>query len=358
VLVEDAVVRQVVLPVHGAHAPAGADGARVGEVEVEPGRADERDDPVRRRRDLLERLAGGPYERRAQEQVLGRVARGRELGEEDEVGARGTRLGDAVEDLRAVAVEVPDDDVDLGEGDPQGFRLSVTNSDSTRLAVVEIVFERRYRGPLTSANGGYACGRLAAYVDAPEVEVTLRLPPPLERPLEVRRDGDAVLLLDGVSVVAEARPSSVDLEAPAPVSLADARLAAARHVRVGDPVFHECFVCGIREEGDGLRVYAGPVEGREPLLAAPATLPEAAAELVWAAIDCPGAYAVGAAGRGSVVLGRMTARVDVVPRAGETCVAVAWPLGEDGRKLYAGTALFSTDGELYGVARQVWIQPR
>jgi hypothetical protein len=223
---------------------------------------------------------------------------------------------------------------------------------------VEIVFDRRFRGPLTSANGGYACGRLAAFVEAPEVEVTLRLPPPLERPLEVRRTGESVLLLDGDALVAEARPSAVDLEAPPPVSLEDAQEAADRHVRVGDPVFHECFVCGIRAEADGLGVYAGSVDGREELLAAPVTFPESAPEIVWAAIDCPGAYAVGAVGRGSVVLGRMTARIDRVPDAGETCVAVAWPLGEDGRKLFAGTALFTERGELLGAARQTWIEPR
>lgn len=220
------------------------------------------------------------------------------------------------------------------------------------------MFDRRFRGPLTSANGGYACGRLAAYVDAPEVEVTLRLPPPVERPLEVRRTREAVLLLDGDALVAEARPSAVDLEAPASVSLDDARAAAKRHVRVGDPLFHECFVCGIRAEEDGLGVYAGSVHGRDSVLAAPVSFPEAAPEIVWAAIDCPGAYAVGAAGRGSIVLGRMTARVDRVPGVGETCVAVAWPLGEESRKLFAGTALFTAGGELLATARQTWIEPR
>ena len=65
---------------------------------------------------------------------------------------------------------------------------------------------------------------------------------------------------------------------------------------------------------------------------------------MWAAIDCPGAYAVGAEGRGEVVLGRMTARVDRVPADEEPCVVVSWPLGEDDRKLYAGTALFTSDG--------------
>ena len=115
-------------------------------------------------------------------------------------------------------------------------------------------------------------------------------------------------------------------------------------------------MCGLRE--DGLEIRVGPVAGREPLQAAPVTLPEAGPEFVWAAVDCPGAYAVGAEGRGDIVLGRMTARVERVPAAGEECVVMAWPLGEDGRKLHAATALFSAAGELLAVARQTWIAPK
>jgi hypothetical protein len=223
---------------------------------------------------------------------------------------------------------------------------------------VEITFSYRFRGPLESANGGYACGRLASFVEADEVEVTLRLPPPLERRLTVRTNDGSALLLDGEAVVAEARSAPVEADAPAPVSLADAEDAATRHVRVGNEVFRECFVCGIRPERDGLCIYAGAVAGREPLHAAPWTVTESAPELVWAAIDCPGAYAVGAEGRGEVVLGRMAARVDRLPEVGERCVSVSWPLGEDGRKLYAGTALFAEDGDLLAIARQTWIAPR
>jgi hypothetical protein len=221
---------------------------------------------------------------------------------------------------------------------------------------VQIVLPYRFRGPLTSANGGYACGRLAAFVDADEVEVTLRRPPPLERPLAVERDNDAVRLLDGHVLVAEARPAPVDVEPPAPVSVHDAGEARKRHVRDSSPDFRECYVCGVRE--DGLEIGVGPVVGREPLHASPIALPERTAELVWAAIDCPGAYAVGAEGRGEVVLGRMTARVSRVPDADEQCVVASWPLGEDGRKLFSGTALFAEDGELLALARQTWIVPR
>jgi hypothetical protein len=221
---------------------------------------------------------------------------------------------------------------------------------------MEIAFPHRYRGPLASANGGYACGRLAAFVDADEVEVTLRLPPPLDRPLRVEHDGGQVRLLDGEVVVAEASPSQLAVDAPAPVSLPDAEQARERHVREWTPDFRECYVCGVRV--DGLEIRAGLVAGREPVHAAPVALLEPGAEFVWAAIDCPGAYAVGAEGRGDIVLGRMTARVDRVPDVGEECVVASWPLGEDGRKLYAGTALFSGDGELIAVAKQTWIVPR
>ncbi len=223
---------------------------------------------------------------------------------------------------------------------------------------MEVTFPRRFRGPLTSANGGYASGTLAAFLEGGAVEVTLRLPPPLDRPLVVERNGDGVVLLDGAALVADARVVELDLDPPAPVSFADAEQASGRFVDIGSAEFRECFVCGVRDEHDGLGIYAGSVEGREPLHAAPWTLSEASPELVWAAIDCPGAYAVGAAGRGGVVLGRMTARLDRVPDRGDRCVVVSWPIGEDGRKLFAGTALFAEGGELLAIAKQVWIAPR
>jgi len=224
-----------------------------------------------------------------------------------------------------------------------------------RLSGENITIDPRYRGPLTSGNGGYTAGRLAAYVDGP-AEVTLRLPPPLERPLHVAPDDGRVLLLDGEQVVAEARPASPDLDPPEPVTVEEATEAASRHVRFGGETFSECFSCGIRPD-DGLSIHAGPVAGRDAH-AAPWTAHEVSPEVIWAAIDCSGAYAVGGPGRGEVVLGRMTAEIRRLPGEGEQCVVVAWPLGEDGRKLQAGTALLAADGECLALARQIWIQPR
>ena len=218
-----------------------------------------------------------------------------------------------------------------------------------------VTIGRRYRGPLHSGNGGYTAGLLAGFLAGP-AEVTLRLPPPLERPLRVAEAEDRVLLLDGDAVVAEATPARVELEPPEPPTLEQARVAAARHVRFAGENFSECFSCGVRPE-DGLCIHPGVVVGMN-LHAAPWTAREVSPEVVWAAIDCSGAYAVGGPGRGEVVLGRMAAEIRRLPEEGEECIVVAWPLGEDGRKLFAGTALYGADGEPLAVARQTWIQPR
>jgi hypothetical protein len=218
-----------------------------------------------------------------------------------------------------------------------------------------MTIERRFRGPLHSANGGYTAGRLAAFVDGP-AEVTLRLPPPLDRPLTVTEEDGRLLLLDGEAVVAEARPGRPDVDVPAPVSFAEAEEAATRHVRFAGENFSECFSCGVRPD-DGLCINPGAVSGRD-VHASPWVARGVSAPVVWAAIDCSGAYAVGGPGRGEVVLGRMTAEIRRLPGEGERCVVLAWPVGEDGRKLHAGTALLSAEGEALAVARQTWIQPR
>ena len=115
VLVEDAVIRQEPLADERLHLAAGTNRTRVVEVAVEMRRADERDDPARRSRDLVERLLGRPDEARPKQEILGRIARHGELREDGEIGVVALCLLEAVEDQCAVAVEVADDRIDLGE---------------------------------------------------------------------------------------------------------------------------------------------------------------------------------------------------------------------------------------------------
>ena len=121
VLVEDAVVGEEPLAVDRLHLAAGADGARVVEVAVEVGTPTNATMPRRLLRHLGERALCGADEARAQEQVLRRIARDRELGEEDDVGARVLRLVHPREDQLAVPVEVADSRIDLGQREPHRF---------------------------------------------------------------------------------------------------------------------------------------------------------------------------------------------------------------------------------------------
>jgi hypothetical protein len=220
-----------------------------------------------------------------------------------------------------------------------------------------LTIARRYRGPLTSANGGYAAGLLARTLAATGVEVTLRLPPPLETPLEVRREGDRALLFDGESLLAEARPADPGVQPPAAPSWDEALEAGRRSGGWGVPEFAECFVCGVRPNGDGLAIHAGDVKGRPGLVAATWVARGVSPETVWAAIDCPGAYALHGEGRGEPLLARLTARIDRLPRDREPCVVVGWALEADGRKRHAATALYGSDGGPIAVSRQLWISP-
>lgn len=208
-------------------------------------------------------------------------------------------------------------------------------------------------GPPGSANGGVTCGLLAAELGAPVAEVTLRRPPPLEVDLAVERAGDAVRLLEGEHLVAEAVPAQVDVEPPPAVDVATARAAAARYAGREQHPFPGCVVCGTdREPPDGLGLRPGPVG--EDAVAAAWTPADADPVMVWAALDCPGGWAEDLPGR-PMVLGRMALRVDDLPAPGEPHVVQGWVVGRDGRKTHTGTSLRTAEGRLLAVARQTWV---
>jgi hypothetical protein len=226
--------------------------------------------------------------------------------------------------------------------------------------VRSITIDRRFRGPVDSGNGGYVAGVVAEGVDGPAVS-TLRIRPPLDRPLLLDGDGTSSRLLDGETLVAEAQSAEVDLDVPAAPSL-EAAEAATKRFFVADHVFPECFVCGpSRSPGDGLRLFAGPVDGTE-LVATP-WVPDRSLgppggsidpRFVWAALDCPSYFGLGTAP--IAVLGRLTASIDILPRVGDQLVVFAWPLGVDGRKLFSASALATPEGEVLAAAKAVWIE--
>ena len=209
----------------------------------------------------------------------------------------------------------------------------------------------RFNGPADSANGGVACGRLASYVGASAVEVTLRRPPPLDVDLRVDASGGSARLYDGDVLVAEAVPTTLELEVPEPPSLERAREVEPTFAGLVDHPFLTCFVCGPGRR-DGLGLRPGKLgEGRAACTWTPA---DEDPVMVWAALDCPGGWASDLPGR-RMVLGRMALaqQGQVVP--GEPHVVSAWTAGTEGRKTFSGTALHAPDGTVVAVARATWI---
>jgi hypothetical protein len=200
-------------------------------------------------------------------------------------------------------------------------------------------------------------------------EVSLRSPPPLERPLAVERAAGGVELRDGETLVAEGRPAELEAEPPDPVSLEQAEEASRAGFErwsAGHP-FRTCVVCGPdRDPGDGFGIYPGPLDESEGRFAAvwradPSLAQDGRVrpECVWAALDCPTSAPVVNFGAGpACVLARLTAEIESAVEPGRPYVIVSRPLEVDGRKRHSAAALFTADGELVARSRAIWIELR
>ena len=139
---------------------------------------------------------------------------------------------------------------------------------------VTLTVAPRFCGPPASANGGYFAGMVAALASG-VMKVRLRRPPP-------------VSWLEAVEVAGRTQPALV-----AAPWIPDASLVL----------------------GDG----------------------RVAPQFMWAALDCPGYFAVARDGR-MMLLAELTAKLERRLRIDEPAIAIGWHLGGEGRVHEAGTA--------------------
>jgi hypothetical protein len=227
----------------------------------------------------------------------------------------------------------------------------------------EIVIDLAFEGPPASAQGGYACGLLAPHLPA-DAEITLKKPVRLGVALRLEPRDGGVALYDGQTIVAEAVTTRLESRAPEPPTVAEASAASTAYPGFAANAFPRCVVCGPeRTDADAFRIFPGPLADRDLLAAVWHPTGGALAdgsikpEYAWAALDCPAGWAAmwfGHAGR-PAVLGRMAAWLAEPVAAHEAHVLVGWLEGGSGRKLYAGSALYSPSGTLQGFSRQTWI---
>ena len=243
-----------------------------------------------------------------------------------------------------------------------------------------IVVARRFRGPdagPATGNGGYFCGLVAGVApQATTIEIRASAGVPLDRPLAVRVDAGTVAVLDDGALVARSSPARLAVHPPVPPSLEVALETSRRFEAQLDDgsVRHaipECFVCGHRRAaGDGMRLFAGPLPGDGPERGQvrvagwqpdPVFLDEAGRlrpEFVWAALDCPGGWAL----PGPINTGTLQVEIREPVDGRRPVIVMGWrapaPSPRAGsRRRYAGTAMFDAGGRLLAQGAAIWVTP-
>lgn len=185
---------------------------------------------------------------------------------------------------------------------------------------------------------------------------------------------ERVTIHSGDTLIAEVTESDLRMDIPTPpdrkavieaAPLSPSLLARENPIIPGARGFHPiCFCCGADHE-DGLRVFTAPITDTNQVAALWETkagwgnengyLPNT---FLWTALDCPGQFAWYAADILTGMLGRITAEVMAPARAGRTYLVMAWPVEIDGKKHFAGSAIFDEHDNLIARAKTVWIGNR
>ncbi len=229
-----------------------------------------------------------------------------------------------------------------------------------------MVISRRFCGPPDVANGGYACGRLARSLGLTAATVALRRPVPIDQELEVRRTPVGGGLWRGAQLLAQCEPATVDIGLRVAVNAEEAAASTLTRTEVERQGLGglACFVCGADRE-DGLRLLPGPLPRLTAVAAAwtprDRTLSDdgstVCTEVVWAALDCPGAWIDPARGTGAV-LARFAVKQLVPVRLDQQYAVAAELTGASSRGFQATSAVLDGHGSAAAVAWAQWIYPR
>lgn len=228
----------------------------------------------------------------------------------------------------------------------------------------QIVIERHFHGPPNTGNGGYVSGLLAKELEG-TIEVTLHKPPPLETKLLLSRESGQCQLKHEDKLIASAKKGELILDIPECISLEEAKSASKNYEKLKAlHSFPNCFVCGYqRQKKEGLRIFSG-VSKDPNLFAAPwAPYPALAnsegilaEEFIWAALDCPGAFAAMGDHFKPMVLGRITGQVFQDIKVDDQYIIMSWEVSNEGRKHFTGTAIFNSYKKLCAAALSIWFE--
>lgn len=234
------------------------------------------------------------------------------------------------------------------------------------MSTSKIRIDDRYQGFPDIAQGGFTGGLMARRI-GPEAEVVLHRPIRTCTELRMVEVDDGVELIADDEVAAKARETVIDIDVPEPVSWEAAKAAEHDYLGHHEHPYPSCFCCGTeRAVGDGLRIFAGPLDDSSILAATwqphsnhaedDDILPS---EYVWAAMDCPSIWAVMEAAPPTspdhVVTGKLAVRIERPIQAGNPHVVMAWTLPPRSRTRPAAAAILDRAGAVKAVARHTLV---
>lgn len=226
----------------------------------------------------------------------------------------------------------------------------------------------RFCGPPKSGNGGYVCGLVGEALQN-SATVRLFLPPPLDKDLILSVHEAEAQLMDGTQPIAKGWVDTFSLECPVAPTFKEAEAASQQFIGHERHPFPTCFVCGPhRSEGDGLRIFPGPLSDTD-VVAAP-WIPDASLScsqgngsenidriFIWAALDCTSAFPLLPTDEGkALVLGQMSVQIERDVMVGEQCVMIGWPSYVEGKKHFSSSAIITEDGSVAAMAKAIWIE--
>ncbi|TGK33377.1 hypothetical protein EHQ12_11135 [Leptospira gomenensis] len=219
-----------------------------------------------------------------------------------------------------------------------------------------ITIPSKFCGPPLSGNGGFSAGSAAKKLNSLSSIVKIKAPIPLDTELRVNFDPNTYSSLVDISsgsVAVEAEPApDFRLDLPRPVSMDAILEASGSYLGFVEHPFPSCFVCGPeRNEKDGMRIFSGKIPDQPGFKHLHAAIwrpwkelsddsGSIRKEVIWAALDCPGGFAVSVEDPQMIVLAKLSGRILAPIQAEESYRILSWEIARNRRVRTAGTAIF------------------
>ena len=178
----------------------------------------------------------------------------------------------------------------------------------------------------------------------------------IELSIEHNLASEATLLHDA-NVLAVGRSHQTTEDHPAPPPWGEAVLASEAYVAMTDNDYPNCFGCGpALPDGKGIRVFTGPIKGRDLVAAAGRLRVPLRRPTVCSCLSTCGQRSTvlevgpgGSSSRGACRHGVPERSAKTPILAGAPYLVTGWPVRQDGRKSFVGMAIFDRDGVVCAV---------